>query len=157
MARVNSHLVIGVYRDDRSNDITWVSAEAFNYSREHIRWVLPYWGDLKAYRWPQCPLEDVPSDHQPSTGSLFERVVAVKVELDRRMGTTERDGQMLLDRYYRGKSDRDMRLTYAPLPLDEVDRSVDRVLGYISGRSKARSYAEWRMHKPRNSPEVLEF
>jgi len=118
--------------------------------------VLPYWGDIALYRWPQCPFENVPGDSRSSGAALFERVVAVKIGLDTRMRTTGKDGQMLLDRYYRGKSDHEMWLTYAPLPPDEIDRRVDRVLGYISGRPKFRSYQEWRMHKPKNSPGIPE-
>lgn len=145
-SKLKTDVILGVYRDHR-NDIVWVSLGAFNYGYEHVLWLLPYWGDLQLYRWPQCPLEDVPGDTRIPSAALLELIVGVKCGLDARMRTTGKDGQILLDRYARNKTTEEMRLTYAPLRLDQIDRRIDDVLGYICGRFKRRSYREHLEHR----------
>jgi len=141
-----SSLEVGVYYDN--DGILWIAPGRFDFSTKHWLWLLPYWGDLMLFRWPQCPLDDIPADHRcTAAASAQQAVVEVKVSCDRRLRTTGKDGQMLMDRYYRDKSDREMRLTYAPLGLDEVDRRIGNVLAYITGREKRAAYRDWRLHR----------
>jgi len=120
-----------------------------HFRQDQVIWLLGFWHDLELGMWPPMPVEQI-SDRYRSRHAYFEVPIQIKLELETRIRRCGRDGQMLMDKYMVGKSDKDMELTYRDRDIrdiEDIEYRVSKALEYVAGSRRKRSrYVEWRWH-----------
>ena len=145
----------GHWRDSYEN-LIWLNPGSISFTKEQMKWLLPLLDDLGAGFYvpePQGGYMDSPITSRrirAVSGAAFTRIVELSAEINWRLARVFRDGRdpyldrELLEKHYCEEQTIESlaRLTR----LEDVERRIERVLQYISGWRKTRTYQEFVCH-----------
>lgn len=115
-----------------------------HYTQRQIRWLLEplNWNLIKQRQWPFSIQDDAMSRAGVSHHAVFEKISMVKADMEMRLDSTDKDGEMCVARYYNDYSDEKIaRMFY--VPLHRVNKRIRRAMRYMRGHRKSCSYSEW--------------
>lgn len=127
----------------------WYSCGAFRFKRGEVEWLFEHYAQLNEGCWPRKitgyidnQFVTVPRRYQ---GAYFEDAAGIMAEFHTRLARCGRDGLLVL--YYKGyKMPLEALQVIAKINQERLDYITGRVIGYVSGRRKARSYEEHCQH-----------
>ncbi len=117
-----------------------------NYSRQTVEWVLEHLLELRQGIWPDPESgESYPTGHSRQPHAPFETPAGMAGVVEQKLKATGLVGLMTKIHFVMGESDRDLA-AIARCPVGAIPGRIDKVLRYISGKPKGRSYQEFRRH-----------
>ena len=116
------------------------------YSRQTVEWVLRHLLELRQGIWPDPETgESYPTGHSRQPHAPFETPAGMAGVVEQKLKGTGLGGLMVKGHFVMGEADRDLA-QIAWCPVGAVLGRIDKVLKYVSGKPKDRSYQEFRRH-----------
>ena len=114
------------------------------YTRWQFEWLLKplNWSLIKIGQWPFAIQDDAMKQAGVSHHAAFENISLIKAEIEMRLESTGKDGNMCRARYFNEDSDSKISVSYN-VPLSNVGKRIKRAMRYMSGKRKSISYSEW--------------
>jgi len=115
-----------------------------HYTQWEIRWLLKpeNWNLIKQRQWPFCIQDDVLIRAGVSHHAAFEMISMVKADMEMRLESTGKDGDMCVARYYNEYEDEQIARKFN-VPFPRVSKRIKRAMRYMRGHRKSCSYSEW--------------
>jgi len=115
------------------------------YAQHQIRWLLSpmVWNMIKVGQWPFSIQDDVMSRAGVSHHAAFEMISLVKVELEMRLESVGKDGDLCMSRYYNEYEDERIARMFN-VPYDRVRKRIYRAMRYMAGKGRKKTrYSKW--------------
>jgi len=115
------------------------------FSQRQIRWLLApgNWDAIRQGHWPFSISDYVVRSKNIRRQAYFEPISLVKIEMESRLESVSKDGEMCLRRYHDEYNDERIAKYYG-VPIMRVNGRIKRAMRYIAGRDRKNiSYEEW--------------
>jgi len=125
-----------------------------NYTQWQFRWLLEpgHWNFIKEGQWPFSIQDDVMSRAGMNHHAAFEMISLIKAEVEMRLGSTGKDGDMCFARYHDEYTDEKIARIFN-VPVQRVGRRIKRAMRYMRGKQKNCSYSEFIANGWQESPK----
>jgi len=127
-------------KDDEYYPYPW----QINYYQWQIRWLLKpeTWNFVKIRQWPFSIQDDALSRAGVSHHAAFELISLVKVEIEMRLESAGKDGDLCWARYYDEFNDEKIARKFN-VPFHRVNKRIRRAMEYMAGKQKMVTYSQW--------------
>lgn len=114
------------------------------FAQHQIRWLLSpmVWNLIKINQWSFSIKEDVRIQAGVSHHAAFEMISLIKVELEMRLESVGKDGDLCMSRYYNEYEDERIARMFN-VPYDRVRKRIKRAMTYMAGKRKKITYSQW--------------
>ena len=114
------------------------------YYRSQIKWLLSrYVRDIiREGQWPFSIKDEALNTAGVSHHAAFEQISIINVEIDNRIKSVGRDGDLCLGKYYHDCSNHYLARVFN-ISVQDVERRIKRAMTYMAGRLKSVSYDQW--------------
>jgi len=126
------------------------------YSQWQIRWLLDpeAWDSISDGHWPFSTTDDTIIYNNTSHHADFEMISLIKAEMDDRIASVGRDGDMCVCRYYKQYTEDKIAKIFG-IPYKKVGRRIKRAMRYMAGKARKRTnYSEWIQNGWRETPRL---
>jgi len=115
-----------------------------NYSQWQIRWLLEpgHWNFIKENQWPFSIQDDAMKSAGVSHHAAFEMISLIKAEIEQRIDSTDKDGDMCFARFYNEFGDEKIARQFN-IPIPRVSRRIKRAMRYMRGNRKNCTYDDF--------------
>ena len=115
-----------------------------NYFQHQIKWLLEplHWNLIKIRQWPFSIQDDAMRSAGVSHHAAFEMISLVKAEMEERLESIGKDGDLCWARYYDEHEDERIAKMFN-VPFHRVNKRIRRAMEYMAGRRKIVTYSEW--------------
>lgn len=134
------------------------------FSQRQIKWLLASgnWDAIRDGRWPFSISDNILCSANVSQHAYFELISLIKIELEMRLQSVGRDGEMCLRRFHDEYS-YERIAEIENIPIFRIPRRIKRAMRYMRGKERKEiSYNEWIKNGwserpiPKNTPSCFD-